>query len=213
MSSTKSGIVKTVIGICIFMAIVVGMFAYQMSKPRVMTVQELVNNGAITYEEPRSIKPFALVDHTGEPFTNEDLQGQWTLLFFGFTNCGGFCPATLALLNSLYNELNAGIHDNTQVLMITVDPARDTPPVLSDYMARFNKDFVGVTGDFLQIRLLSDQFHIGIQKMVGEDENYHVQHGEQIILVNPDGQYHGFFKPPFTLARLKTTYQSIVISH
>jgi protein SCO1/2 len=213
MDNTQRGILKTVLVVVALIALVVTAFVYTMTQPRIMSVKELVNNGAITFEERRQIEDFQLVAHTGEAFTKEDLTGQWTLLFFGFTHCGGFCPATLALLDSLHGQLKPEIREQTQVVMVSVDPARDTPEVLAEYMARFNPEFVGVTGDFLPIKLLANQFYIGFQKSSVHGDHYEVDHGEQIALINPEGEYQGFFKPPFTLARLKTTYQSIVISN
>lgn len=213
MDSTKRGIAITLAVIAVIIVSVVSLFVYQMLSPRIMSTKELVNNGAITFEEPRQINDFELIRHNGEPFTKADLQDQWTLLFFGFTNCGGFCPATLALLNSVNQQLESDIRDKTQIVMVSVDPVRDTPEVLAEYMGRFNPGFVGVTGEFLQIKLLSNQFHIGFSKSTQGGENYDMTHGEQIVLINPAGEYFGFFKPPFTLARLKTTYQSIVLSN
>lgn len=213
MNATNRGILKTVLLVLALIVLVLTAFVYTMTQPRIMTVKELVSNGAITFEEPKPIEDFQLVKHTGEAFTREDLTGQWTLLFFGFTHCGDFCPATLALLDSIYGQLEEEVREQTQVVMVSVDPARDTPEVLADYVPRFNPEFVGVTGEFLSIKLLANQFHIGFQKSTSGGEHYHVDHGENIVLINPRGEYQGFFKPPFTLARLKTTYQSIVLSH
>lgn len=213
MNATDRGILKTVLVIVILIALVLTAFIHTMTQPRIMSVKELVNNGAITYEEPKPIKDFELLAHTGAPFTKEDLKGHWTLLFFGFTHCPDFCPTTLALLDSFYGQLDSDVREQTEVVMVTVDPARDTPEVMADYVPRFNPDFVGVTGEFLPIKLLANQFHIGFQKSTGGGDHYHVEHGENIVLINPDGEYEGFFKPPYTLARLKATYQSIVLSH
>lgn len=216
MDNTQRGILKTVFIVLGLIVLVVAAFVYTMTQPRIMSVKELVNNGAITFEDPKPIEDFQLVAHTGEPFTREDLTGQWTLLFFGFAHCDSFCPATLALLDSLYGQLEPEVRKQTRVVMVSVDPARDTPQVLADYVPRFNTEFVGVTGDFLPIKLFANQLHIGFQKSTAHSahgDHYQVSHGEQIVLINPDGDYHGFFKPPHTLARLKTTYQSIVLSN
>lgn len=212
MDKVQRGILKTVIIVGVLIALVLTAFVYTMTQPRIMSVKELVNNGAITYEEPKALEEFQLVSHTGKPFTRDDLQGQWTLLFFGFAHCDSFCPATLALLDSLYGQLEDKVRAKTQVVMVSVDPARDTPEVLANYVPRFNPDFVGVTGEFLPIKLLANQLHIGFQKTTSHGDHYMVDHGEQVALINPQGEYQGFFRPPHTLARLKTTYQSIVLS-
>ncbi len=217
------GLALTLISTIGIIVVVVALFVYTMTQPRVLSVKELVSNGAITYEKPVVIKPFALIDHNGAAFTPERLKGHWTLMFFGFSNCGDFCPTTLALLNQFAQQLKPDIADKTQVVMVSVDPHRDTPARLQEYMTTFNKDFIGVTGELSPIKALADQLYISfpmshsmpnsMSHATGEGEHYDVTHGEQIVLINPEGDYHGFFKPPFTLARLKTTYQSIVVTY
>lgn len=215
MAKNKNGLALTLISTFALIATVLGLFVYTMTTPRMMSEKELINNGARPFEEAVELKPFSLVDHHGNAFTQDSVKGHWTLLFFGFSNCGGFCPTTLAMLNQFVGQLESDIADKTKVVMVTVDPQRDTPQILADYVTQFNADFVGVTGEFLPIKLLSDQFYIAFQKETGvaPGDQYEVAHGEQIVLINPEGQYQGYFKPPFTLARLKTTYQSIVITY
>jgi protein SCO1/2 len=215
MNEKKNGLALTLVSTIAIIVLVVGLFVYTMTQPRIMNVKELVNNGAITFEEPVPILPFNLLDQQANAFSQEQFQDQWTLLFFGFSHCGGFCPTTLAMLDQLVDQLEADVAEQTQVVMVSVDPERDTPERLAEYMGNFDPAFIGVTGDYPSIRLLSEQFYIAIQQAdkVNEGEHYDVAHGEQIVLINPDGKYHGFFKPPFSLGRLKTTYQSIVISY
>jgi len=213
MDQTQRGILKTVIVIVIFIAIVIAMFVYKITSPRILTVKELVNNGAITFQEPEAVKNFSLLSHSKQTFTQDDLKDHWTVLFFGFTHCAGYCPATLALLDSFYGQLEDDIRDKTDVIMVTVDPSRDSSEVLAAYVPKFNPDFIGLTGEFLTIKLLANSLHVPLQKKAMQGENYHVQHGEQLILINPKGEFHGFFKAGFSLARLKTTYQSIVITY
>jgi len=215
VSDSRKGLVLTLLSTFALIALVLGMFIYTMTQPRIMSEKELVNNGARPFENAIDLKPFALLDHHGQTFTQENIKGQWTLLFFGFSHCGGFCPTTLAMLNQFVQQLELEIAQQTQVVMVTVDPERDTPAVLAAYMNNFNSEFIGVTGEFISIKLLSDQFYVAFQKQVGvaQGEDYEVAHGEQILLINPQGQYHGFFKPPYTLGRLKTTYQSMVIRY
>lgn len=212
MDKQQRGIRKTIIIVLIFIGIVLAAFVYTMTSPRIMSVKELVNNGAITFETPKSIDDFQLVSHTGDVFSKENLEGRWTLLFFGFAQCHHFCPATLALLNEVYGQLESGIRNKTQVVMVTVDPGRDSVDVLSKYVPAFNPNFVGVTGEFLPIKLLANQLDVPFQKPANAGDDYQVAHGESIVLINPRGEYQGFFRSPHTLARLKTTYQSIVLT-
>lgn len=212
MDKQRRGIRITIVAILIFIAIVLAGFFYTMTSPRIMSVKELVSNGAITFETAKPIGDFELLTHKGQSFGRENLEGQWTLMFFGFAHCHHFCPATLALLNEVYGQLEPDIRRKTQVVMVTVDPARDTTDVLANYVPAFNSAFVGLTGDFLAIKLLANQLDVPFQKPANAEDNYQVIHGEQIVLINPRGEYHGFFRSPHTLAQLKTTYQSIVLS-
>jgi len=163
----------------------------------------------IAFEKPRIIKPFDLINHANTPFTLESIKGQWTLMFFGFANCPDICPTALAQLSQVYKVLDDDIRKNTQVVLVTVDPARDTPEVLAPYVTHFNPDFIGVTGEFLPVKRLADNLNVAFNRVVMGDD-YTVDHSGNIVLINPYGHYAGFFKPPFELARLKLTYQSIV---
>lgn len=205
----KKNIIKTAAVLVAIMVIFLALFLHKMLSPRVLNEQELMNNGAVEFSKPRIVEPFTLTDHTGEAFTLEDLQGKWTMVFFGFTSCPDICPTTLATLSKWYRTLDGDIRDKTQVVMISVDPARDTQEQLQQYMAHFNDDFVGVTGELRDIRILADQLNVAFNR-ASADADYSVDHSGHLVLINPYGHYHGIFKPPFELARLKLTFQSIV---
>ena len=89
------------------------------------------------------------MDHHGQVFDNDRLLGKWTLVFFGFTYCPDICPTTMGFLNELMGQLEGTEAEDTEVVMVTVDPARDTVEQLASYVPYFNPDFTGVTGDFL----------------------------------------------------------------
>jgi protein SCO1/2 len=207
----RRNILRTIWILLAFIAVVIGLFLHKFLSPRVLSPQELALNGAVVFDKPRIIPPFELVDQKGAPFTLERLQGKWSLVFFGFTTCPDICPTTLATLSQWYKTLDKDIQAETQVIMVTVDPARDTPEKLSTYMQHFDKDFIGVTGEFLAIKTLTDQLNVAFNKVTLETD-YTVDHSAHLVLLNPYGHYHGIFKPPFQLGQLKTTYQSIVTS-
>jgi protein SCO1/2 len=207
----RRNILRTIWILLVFIAVVIGLFLHKFLSPRVLSPQELALNGAVVFDKPRIIPPFELVDQKGAPFTLERLQGKWSLVFFGFTTCPDICPTTLATLSQWYKTLDKDIQAETQVIMVTVDPARDTPEKLSTYMQHFDKDFIGVTGEFLAIKTLTDQLNVAFNKVTLETD-YTVDHSAHLVLLNPYGHYHGIFKPPFQLGQLKTTYQSIVTS-
>jgi len=208
-SAKQRRITRTILLILLFILLVMGLFLNKFLAPRALSPQELAVNGAIVFDKPRIIPPFELVDHQGQSFSLEQLQGKWTVVFFGFTSCPDICPTTLAILSQWYKKLDEDIRDRTQVVMLTVDPARDTPEKLAVYMGHFDKEFVGVTGDFLAIKTLTDQLNVAFNRVVTGDD-YTVDHSGHLVLINPYGHYHGIFKPPFQLGQLKLTYQSIV---
>lgn len=207
----RRNIRRTVGFLLAFICVVIGLFLHKFLSPRVLSPQELAVNGAIVFDKPRIIPAFELVDQRGAPFTLERLQGKWTVMFFGFTTCPDICPTTLATLSQWYKTLDADIKAKTQVAMVSVDPARDTSEKLAVYMQHFDADFIGVTGEFLPIKTLTDQLNVAFNKVTLESD-YTVDHSAHLVLINPYGHYHGIFKPPFQLGQLKTTYQSIVTS-
>jgi protein SCO1 len=102
------------------------------------------------YTEVLPAAPFALVDHDGRAVTLESYRGSPVLLFFGFTHCPDVCPLTLARLSQAVERAGRPARD-ARILLVTVDPARDTPPVLKAYAARFGAQVVGLTGDSLAL--------------------------------------------------------------
>ncbi len=200
----------TVVGLLLLIGVIVAGFVYQVQKPRVMTPSELKINGAFMFDTPRALPAFELADHRGEPFTDDSLEGQWTLVFFGFTYCPDICPTTMAFLARFMGELE-GLpeYDDTRVVMVSVDPARDTPQRLAEYVPYFDPGFTGVTGEFLDIHRFATALNTPFRKVPGDDENYLVDHSANVVLINPRGDYHGFFKAPLDLAKMKVTYRSI----
>jgi len=210
VDNTGRNIKLTVAGLLLFIGIIVAGFVNKISQPRVMTDTELKINGAYMFEVPRALPPFALTDHQGEVFDNARLQGKWTLVFFGFTHCPDICPTTMALLSQLMNKLE-GLPEaaDTQVVMVTVDPARDKVEQLALYVPYFNPEFVGVTGEFMDIHRFATNLNTPFRKVPGQGEDYQVDHSANVVLINPRGDYHGFFKAPLDLAKLKVTYRSV----
>ena len=204
----KRGVWITVVSILAIITLFMSLFLNKVLSPRILSKQELLVNGAIVFEKPRIINDFSLLNHDGAGYSIENLKGTWTLAYFGFTHCPDICPTALSDMNRLMNALDEPFSSQTQVIMVSVDPARDTPEVLNDYINYFNKDFVGVTGDFVETMKLAQNLNVAFNKVV-TDDGYSVDHTGNLILINPMGHYHGFFKPPFELARLKLTLQSI----
>ena len=202
------GVKLTVAAILAFILVIVGGFVYRIQQPRVMTEAEMKANGLYLLETPRDVGDFALVDHHGQPFTPASLEGHWTMIFFGFTYCPDICPTTMAFMAELTRELEDTEAADTEVVMFSVDPARDTVEQLAAYVPYFHPDFTGVTGEFLELFRVATAMNTPFRKVPGQDENYLVDHSANVVLINPRGDYHGFFKAPLDLAKMKVTYRS-----
>lgn len=205
---TQPGVWLTVGLVLLFIAVVVAGFVNRIQQPRIMSQSEMRANGLFLFDTPRDPGDFNLVDHTGAAFTAGDLEGNWTLLFFGFTHCPDICPTTMSFLAQLHGQLEATEASDTRVVMVTVDPARDDPETLAAYVPYFHPEFLGVTGEFLEIFRFAQAFNAPFRKVTDDEGNYQVDHSANVILVNPRGDFHGFFRAPLDLAKMKVTYRS-----
>ena len=133
--------------------------------------------------------PFQLVDQEGRPVDESLLEGKWSLVFFGFTYCPDFCPTTLAALEATKQRLGDKAKD-LQIVFISVDPERDTPQALKDYLSSdgFPEGVIGLTGTPEQVRTAADAYRAYYQK-VGEGEGYTMNHSLTVYLMGPDGTF------------------------
>ena len=137
---------------------------------------------------------FALVDQTGRAVTERDFAGRWQLVFFGFTYCPDVCPTTLATVTAVLEELGADA-DKLAPLFITVDPERDTPKVMADYVAAFDPRIVGLTGSPEQVKQAAKSFRVYYAKaeQPGGSGDYTMDHSAFVCLVDPQGHYAAHF--------------------
>ncbi|MGQ2990809.1 MAG: SCO family protein [Brevundimonas sp.] len=137
--------------------------------------------------------PFQLVDQNGRAVDQTILNGKWSLVFFGFTYCPDYCPTTLATLAAVEQELGDAAKD-LQVVFISVDPARDTPQALKDYLSSdgFPEGVIGLTGTPDQVAGAAKAYRAFYEK-VGEGEAYTMNHSLTIYLMGPDGRYRSSF--------------------
>ena len=147
----------------------------------------------------KAIADFQLTDQHGKPFTRNNLVGKWSFAFFGYTHCPDVCPTSLSMLAQVMKKLerNDNLDTKPQVVFVSVDPERDTPELLAQYLPYFNPDFVGVTGDPQQLLLLTRQLGIMYGKVPGDNaDDYLVDHSASIILFDPDGNFLALFGMP-----------------
>jgi protein SCO1/2 len=138
------------------------------------------------------IAPFSLYDQNGATITQESFKGHWSLVFFGYTYCPDVCPTTLGELNRAAKHITK---DDLEVVLVSVDPARDSAKQLKTYIEYFNPKFQAWSGEGSVLAGLARQLHIFFQKN-GEGESYLMDHSSQVVLVNPQGEYQGYFTSP-----------------
>ena len=132
--------------------------------------------------------PFQLVNQDGQAVDQTLLDGKWSLVFFGFTYCPDYCPTTLSMLQATKTALGERA-DDVQIIFISIDPERDTPQALKDYLSSdgFPEGVIGLTGTPAQVRAAANAYRAVYQK-VGEGEAYTMNHSLTIYLMGPDGR-------------------------
>jgi len=143
-------------------------------------------------------KGFALTDHNGVKRSLGDFGGQVVALFFGYTGCPDMCPTTLALLGASLERMGADAR-RVQVLFVTVDPKRDTPEVLAQYVPAFHPSFLGLHGDAPAIARTAKEFKVYFQAQKPNDRGYYaVDHSGQVFVFDTHGRLRLFIKPEST---------------
>ncbi len=133
---------------------------------------------------------FELVDHNGQRFTQEELKGKYTLLYFGYTYCPDVCPTELQTIAEALNLLGPQLAEQFRVVMVSIDPERDTPDVLKDYMSNFGPNFIGLTGTPQQIRKMAKLWRTFYRKAEETgDGGYLMDHSAIVFLLDKNGQY------------------------
>jgi protein SCO1/2 len=201
---------KYFFGLIALAAMVIGVVSFK-------TVTKLPSpEHALYYQESRVIKPFELIDHHGHVFTKEQLNDKWSLVFFGYTSCPDICPTTLQNLNFIYDDLKA-IAQNSQVLLVSVDPQHDSQEKLAQYIAYFNREFIALRAGHEV--LFPFARNMGLMYAIsGEEDNYSVDHSASLVLINPAGKIAAIFKPEQAVGevpsidsdKLLSDYQKIV---
>jgi protein SCO1/2 len=140
--------------------------------------------------------PFKLTDQNGQIVTDEDLKGRPFLVFFGFTHCPDVCPTTLFEVSEILRALGPDA-DRTRALFITVDPERDTPAVMKDYLSSFDPHLSGLTGNAAEIAAVAKAYRVYFKKVPLEQGDYTMDHTAIVYLMDKDAR----FVSPFNLKR------------
>ena len=192
----NKGIVWTVLSCLAFMAIVLSLFISRMNTARELTEQEYKDLGAYFIDPPRQLSGFQLISDQNINFAIDDFKGKWSILFFGFTFCPDICPLTMKQLSNVKEELK-GKANRINFYLVSIDPDRDSPENLRTYLDNFDEEFIGLTGEIDKIYKFSTQVNAPFFPVVNSnEENYTVDHSGSLVLINPEGNYAGFFRAP-----------------
>jgi len=140
--------------------------------------------------------PFSLTDQDGRTVTDKDLRGRPFLVFFGFTHCPDVCPTALFEISEVLGKLGPDAQ-KVSALFVTIDPERDTPAEMKDYLSSFNPRLVGLTGDPAAIDAVAKEYRVYVKKVPLDNGNYTMDHTALVYLMDKDGR----FVAPFNLKR------------
>ncbi len=194
---------KTVFVLVALVALVIGLTVSKvLNTERQLDTAELLDAGIVLLPQGRDMPELTLTNQDGESVSLQQLEGQWNLLFFGYTFCPDICPATLAELRQLRGMLSEETRQRMQPILVSVDPERDTPEQLKTYLDYFDAGFIGLTGPLDNIQTLANA--AGVPFIPGDTskENYTVDHGGNLALIGPDGRLRGFIRAPMRTQKL-----------
>ena len=137
---------------------------------------------------------FAMTSHLGQPVTEQDYLGQPIAMFFGFTNCPDICPTTLLRMTDLMKKLGPDA-DKLQVVLVSVDPERDTPEILKSYLEQFDSRFSAMTGTPAQLAAFAKGYRFAYKKVLLDGVNYTMDHSAGVYLYDAKGAFVGTLDP------------------
>jgi protein SCO1/2 len=158
----------------------------------------------------RQLPSLELIDQDGKAFSTDSLRGRWHLLFFGFTACPDVCPTTLSDMRRLFERLQPEIREQLQLVLVSADPARDTPEALRTYLGYYRAGFRGLTGDIEALQGLSKALGLPFVPAEETEGQYSVSHSSNLAIVGPDSTLRGHIRAPFKLEGLRQALPEVI---
>ena len=165
--------------------------------------------------QAKELTDFKLTGADNKTLGLNELKGKWSFIFFGYTHCPDVCPLTLMVLGQAFKilEKNPAVFPEIQGIFVSVDPKRDTPESLKEYVSYFNDRFIGVTGSTADLddfsRQMSAMYTVHPKEAGQSDDPYLVTHNSTVFLVDPQGRLHGRFPPPQTPKEVAEVFMKI----
>jgi len=152
---------------------------------------------AVMWPEPRPLAAVTLSTHRGNTFTNGDLEGRWSLMFFGYLECPDVCPTSLHAMKSMRELLAArNRSDDLQMLFVSVDPDHDQPTEMAQYLTWYDSGFVGLHGTQAEISRLADSMAVKFVEFVDDTGYRSIDHTSSVMIIDPQGRMVGALPPP-----------------
>lgn len=195
--SDKSKFANVIYVLLVAVALIAGVLSY------LLLQQQAEPKHALIYPQARNLTEFTLINQYGNAVGREDLYLQWTLAFVGYTYCPDICPLTLAKLAGAQADLAKLVDEPLKVWFISVDPQRDTPAQINDYVNYFQQPAIlGVTAGHDQLFPFVRQLGLMYAMSSNAEGNYLVDHSASVVLINPQGQLVAMFKPDMVVGQL-----------
>ena len=207
----KSNFTWTITSCLAVMLVAVSLYVNKMTTKVHLSSEQLKDMGLYLIEPPRNLGSFNLIDSAGKEFLPKDFEGKWNMLFFGFTFCPDICPITMSMLSRIEKGLDIENQEKIRIFLVTVDPDRDSPEQLKVYLENFSENFIGLAGGLDQIYNFATRVNAPFSPISNsKDPHYTVDHTGSIILINPEGNYAGFFRAPHNQDDIKKAILDIV---
>lgn len=186
-----------------------GLFTYFQSLPSLLEKKPTLATGKIL-ARPMEIDQFELIDQNNAAFNNKSLEGGWTVVFFGYTNCPDVCPTTIYKLAEIKNGIKEDLPSaNFNTVLVTLDPDRDSSERLDEYIGYFDETMLGVTGTYENIQSFTSSLSVFYQR-INKEEGYDFNHTASIFVFDKDGSLFATMSPANTVGELESDFFTIL---
>ena len=200
---------RNVIFILLILFSTTGLFTYFQSLPSLLEKKPSLITGKILVR-PMEIDNFELIDQNNEVFNKKSLQGSWTVLFFGYTNCPDVCPTTIYKLAEIKNGIKEDLPSaNFNTVLVTLDPDRDSSERLDEYIGYFDETMLGVTGTYENIQSFTSSLSVFYQR-INKEEGYDFNHTASIFVFDKGGSLFATMSPANTVGELESDFFTIL---
>ena len=200
---------RNVIFILLILFSITGIFTYFQSLPSLLEKKPSLITGKILVR-PMEIDNFELIDQNNEVFNKKSLEGGWTVLFFGYTNCPDVCPTTIYKLAEIKNGIKEDLPSaNFNTVLVTLDPDRDSAERLDEYIGYFDETMLGVTGTYENIQSFTSSLSVFYQR-INKEEGYDFNHTASIFVFDKDGSLFATMSPANTVGELESDFFTIL---